>query len=325
MKIDFVLTWVDMNDPKWQKEYLKYNKDIDPIKYRDWDNLKYWFRGVEKYASWVNKIHFITYGHLPSWLNANNPKLNIVNHKDYIPKEYLPTFNSHTIELNFHNIKDLAEHFVYFNDDTFIVNYLKPEDFFKNNLPCDYAILNPIISINNDHFSNIVTNNMALINRNFNKKECLKQNRFKYLNLKYGHNLIRSLLLMPWDRFPGFYSAHLPNAYLKSTFKTIWEKETQELHNTCLCKIRNNYTNVNQWIVKYWQYASGTFYPRNLKLGKYFEITDSNEELKKFIKNKRMPLVCLNDSPKISDFNKTKEELIATFESILSEKSSFEL
>ena len=27
------------------------------------DNLKYWFRGVEKFAPWVNKIYFITYGH----------------------------------------------------------------------------------------------------------------------------------------------------------------------------------------------------------------------------------------------------------------------
>ena len=83
------------------------------------DNLQYWFRGVGKFAPWVNRIHFITYGHLPPWLNVDHPKINIVRHTDYIPKKYLPTFNSHVIELNIHRIEGLANCFVYFNDDTF--------------------------------------------------------------------------------------------------------------------------------------------------------------------------------------------------------------
>ena len=111
-KIDFVISWVDGNDKEWQKEREKYivenNNDNSDVRYRNWDNLKYWFRGVEKFAPFVNKIYFITYGHLPEWLNVNNPKLVIVNHKDYIPEKYLPTFNSHTIELNLHRIKGLS-------------------------------------------------------------------------------------------------------------------------------------------------------------------------------------------------------------------------
>ena len=101
--IDFVVTWVDGNDPAWQQEKQKYtavNADVRVNRYREWDQLKYWFRAVEKYAPWVNKIHFVTWGHLPEWLDTTNPKLNIVNHKDYIPEEYLPTFSSHTIELH---------------------------------------------------------------------------------------------------------------------------------------------------------------------------------------------------------------------------------
>ena len=108
-KIDFVITWVDGNDPKWQKEnniVLNSNEEIDKERYRDWDNLKYIFRGIEKNAPWVNKIYFITWGHLPKWLNIENEKLIIVNHKDYIPKKYLPTYSSHVLELNLHRIKD---------------------------------------------------------------------------------------------------------------------------------------------------------------------------------------------------------------------------
>jgi len=114
--IDFVMIWVDGNDPEWQKEKAKYDGSVvttanSEVRYRDWDNLQYWFRAVEKYAPWVNKIHFVTWGHIPKWLDTTNPKLNIVKHSDFIPEEYLPTFSSHTIELNLHRIEGLAEIF----------------------------------------------------------------------------------------------------------------------------------------------------------------------------------------------------------------------
>ncbi len=124
--IDFVISWVDGDDREWQKSRNNYPgiEDVTAASlYRDWDNLQYWFRGVEKFTPWVNRIHFVTWGHLPKWLNINHPKVNIVRHSDYLPKEYLPTFNSHSIELNLHRIEGLAEQFVYFNDDIFIMNY----------------------------------------------------------------------------------------------------------------------------------------------------------------------------------------------------------
>ncbi|MBR6908270.1 hypothetical protein IKN40_07520 [bacterium] len=86
---------------------------------------------MEKFTPWVNNVFFVTCGHYPSWLNLNHPKLKFIKHEDYIPKEYLPTFCSHTIELNFHRIKELSEHFVYFNDDTFIINHMRESDFFE--------------------------------------------------------------------------------------------------------------------------------------------------------------------------------------------------
>ena len=86
-KIDFVIMWVDGSDPAWLEEKNKYlEKKIDTSnainRYRDMGLLKYWFRGVEKFTPWVNKVHFVTWGHIPSWLNTNNPKLNVVRHED---------------------------------------------------------------------------------------------------------------------------------------------------------------------------------------------------------------------------------------------------
>ena len=94
--IDFVIPWVDGNDPEWQKEknlYDESNKTGDStiVRYRSWDNLQYWFRAVEKFAPWVRKVYFVTCGQKPEWLNAECSKLVLVDHKDYMPEEALPT------------------------------------------------------------------------------------------------------------------------------------------------------------------------------------------------------------------------------------------
>ena len=48
MNIDFIITWVDGNDPVWQKEKAKYSGQTtgdDRVKrYRDWEFLQYWFQ-----------------------------------------------------------------------------------------------------------------------------------------------------------------------------------------------------------------------------------------------------------------------------------------
>jgi hypothetical protein len=137
MEIDFVLTWVDMDDPKWKEQFYQHSDKIDnslneksEARFRDYGFLKYWFRGVDAFAPWVRKIHFVTSGQKPDWLNIDHPKLNMVSHKDYIPAEYLPVFNSNLIEIYMHKIPDLTEQFVYFNDDFFITNHLSPNRFF---------------------------------------------------------------------------------------------------------------------------------------------------------------------------------------------------
>ena len=100
-EIDFVLIWVDGNDMEWQKTKAQYRGDEqfnqNNVRYRDWDILHYWFRGVEKFAPWVRKVHFVTCGHVPQWLQLEHPKLNFVKHEEYIAGEYLPTFSANPI------------------------------------------------------------------------------------------------------------------------------------------------------------------------------------------------------------------------------------
>ena len=60
IKIDFIIPWVDGADSNWIQERRQYREDKvdDSVRFREWDTLKYWFRGVEKYAPWVNAIFF---------------------------------------------------------------------------------------------------------------------------------------------------------------------------------------------------------------------------------------------------------------------------
>jgi hypothetical protein len=325
-KIDFVIPWVDGDDVEWLKEkhiYMPEDKKEDQNRFRDWDNLQYWFRGVEKFAPWVNRIHFVTWGHIPSWLNTEHPKLHIVNHKEYIPEKYLPVFSSHTIEMNFHRIDGLEEQFVYFNDDTFLIDEVSPETFFINDLPNSQAILCPFIC-QKDIFSKAIANNLAIINNHFGKSDILNI-KSKLCSLKNGKRVPMSLLMIPLGAFPGFINTHLPNAYLKSILEEIWNKEFDVLDRTSNHKFRNE-TDVNQFLIKYWQIAQGKFNPYNEeKTGHYYQIGRDDKSISNDIRKQRYKMICLNDADTSVDFEKEKNYIKKTFDLILPEKSEFEL
>lgn len=328
-KIDFVILWVDGNDEKWIKEKEKYQSDkkllsASASRYRDWDNLQYWFRGVEKFAPWVNKIYFITWGHLPKWLNVNNPKIKIINHKDYLKEEDLPTFNSNAIELRMHEIEGLSELFVAFNDDTFIIDNIKPEDFFVNGIPKDEYAENPIISFGTkSQTAHASMNNMDIINRNFNKRNVYKKHFFKYFNYRYGIKNFRTLLLLPWPAFCGIQSSHLPVAYCKETFKKVWKKESEILEKTCASRFRM-YTDVSHWTMRNWQLCEGNFMPRSKKYGKYYTISKNNKKLLQHIVKQKTKIICINDTNDEINFEESKNEINNAFKVILPEKSTFE-
>lgn len=338
-KIDFVITWVDGNDPKWQAEKAKYKENTygtsRSFRYRDWDNLKYWFRGVENFAPWVNKIYFVTWGHIPTWLDTTNPKLVVVKHEEFIPKEYLPTFHSRTIDLNLYRIKGLSEQFVYFNDDMFLLSPVKETLFFKHGLPCDTAVQNAICFGYGDVAGGkkIPTAlqftapawDVIPINRNFNKKRMMKRYWYKWYSPVYGKQCLRTLLLSPWNMYTGFMNYHLPYSYLKSTYEVVWEKESEVLNETCMAKFRNS-TQVNHWVFSYWQFASGNFIPRNPNVGKHFRITSNSDNNIAYdaIREQKYKMICLNDSVDDKDFEMIKNEINMCFESILPNKSNFE-
>lgn len=333
-EIDFVIAWVDGNDPEWQKEKRKHLAahlndesiiDQGDYRYRDWDLLHYWFRAVEKYAPWVRKIHFLTCGQIPPWMNVNHPKLHIVNHKDYIPEKYLPTFNSHTIELNMHRIEGLAEQFVYFNDDMYITRPVQPEDFFVNGLPRDVFALDAIYCATGSAGS-YNCSDLEIINDHFKKDVQFKKHYKKWFRICYGKKrLYQTVVLMPWRWFPGFFYQHLPSNFLKSTLEKVWSVAETALDDTCKNKFRGK-SQVNQWVFKFWQLADGSFEPQNIRDGRCYHLRDKGVDgLCEAIRENRYALICINDTDQTTDFEQKKEEIAQAFCAILGKKSAFEL
>lgn len=325
MKIDIVIPWVDGSDLEWlQDKRTHAPKEIGDNaenRYRDFDNLQYLFRSIEKNAPWVNKVFFITYGHLPSWLNEAHPKLRIVNHKDFIPEEYLPTFSVNPIELNLHRIEGLSEQFIYFNDDTFLMKPVKETDFFQDGLPCDMGVLEAFTT--KEDFSYIPHNNMCVINRHFNKQENMKHHWKKWFNLTYKKYLYRNVALYPWKYHTGFFNHHMPIAHLKRSYEELWEIERELLHESSTHKFRTK-EDLSAWLFRYWRLAQSQFVPKIID-GEYFSVS-SLEVAKKVaeeIENPSHTFICVNDTV-TSDFEEIKDTINRSFERVFTEKSGFE-
>ena len=323
--IDFVILWVDPSDNKWQKQREKYDLlsgDKRKNRFRDFENLQYLFRGIEKYAPWVNKIFFITWGHVPSWLNTENEKIRVVRHDEFIPKKYLPTFNSNVIEMNLHNIQELSEKFVLLNDDIFILRKLNKKDFFHDDLPNDMYI--EYIKENPSFRHNIMKKNyLQIINKYYDKKDFIKKYKKKIYSIKYGiKGIICNYKNQRKEEFQDFYTDHLSRSFLKSTFSEVWEKENKILDIACFNRFRAD-NDIGQTLCRYFQLLSGNFYPSK-SLGKYFEIQNDTSKIEQVIKSRKYKMICINDVKEEIDFENIKKNINSAFYKIFDEKSKFE-
>jgi len=320
MDIDFVITWVDMDDPQWKADFTKYSGKIDNSKnevsearFRDYGFLKYWFRGVEKFAPWVRKIHFVTCGQKPEWLNADHPKLALVNHSDYIPAKYLPVFNSSLIEIYLHKIPNLADRFVYFNDDFFIIDHIGEDRFYTNGLPNDIAAFR--YNSGMGLWSKCLKNNIRIINERFDKHEVLQRDHDKWF----------PRLLKPYGKFVTLITPHNAQPYLKSTFEEVWEYAGDKLTAVSTNRFRSpeDYT---QELFRTWQICRSNFEPYNTyKNTKMFPLVLRSKKAIKAIYDQSYKLICLNDNAHIRNYTQVMQEIEKAFEFILPEKSRFEL
>lgn len=333
--IDFVVSWVDGDNAEWLAEKEKYNPsaltgvDVRKRRFRNWYIFQYWFRAVEAYAPWVNKIYIVTPGHYPEWLNLNHPKIVLIDQNILLDEKNRPSFNNCAIELYLHRIPGLSEHFVYFCDDMFLTNPVTPRHFFRKGLPLDsvgFTALGVHVSDDGKTFYGIPARNLCLVAKHFCKNKVFKQNWKKFLDLRNGKYVLRTLAVSPFSHFTGINEPHTANSYLRSTYVDLWNRAEEDLQDTINARFRQEY-GLSQWGVRYWQICMGNFNVRSVGFFESINVKDTKTADKaiRMLSDGKQKVLCLNDDVKDIEYEAVKEMMQTAFEEKLPHKSSFEV
>ncbi len=328
-RIDIVVTWVDDTDAEWRalrdEHLVRSGADASEVasadRFRNWDLLRFWFRGIAEHCPWAGTIHLVTQSPHPAWLDTDHPRVRVVRHEEFIPADYLPTFNSRTIELNLHRIPGLSERFVSFNDDTFVLRPLPPSHFFRGDLPVGFGIMNALSLA--DNVSHAILNNVHLLNTHFAKRRVLRRSPLRWFNPRYGRGLLQNIALSPWPRFTGFLNHHLPLPLRRATMARVWDSAGIHLDRTCRSRFRS-LRDVNVYLFSWWGLCENAFAPANpSRYGKFIQLSDAAlDRACDIVVGARTPMVCLNDGP--LDFEHTRARLTAAFTSLLPAPCEFE-
>lgn len=150
--IDAVIAWVDGNDPLLAAKRQKYirgdstnlSSGAHSTRFASINEIRYCVLSILRFAPFIRNIFIVTDGQDPGLhgeIQACFPErvksVRIVDHKEIFEgfEDYLPTFNSISIANMIWRIRGLSENFIYFNDDTFLIREMQPEDWFIDNRP----------------------------------------------------------------------------------------------------------------------------------------------------------------------------------------------
>lgn len=323
MKIDLVYLWVDGADVDW---YRKRNSYLPPKEQRDlesfsecrWtnsDELKYSLRSVEKYAPWINHIYIVADGQQPSWLDVENPKISIIDHKDILPNEILPTFNATVIEYGLVNIKGLSEYFLFANDDMFFFQSISPSFFIDNEiLNCRFYRNEPTLAGVQGTYATMVLEANSVISKDYpdiaEEINCL----FPHHNIDiYSKSIVKEVL----HKYQEWVDASIIHRFRS---ESDLHRHIFSLYTVAIGKGRIVLPPSEQGIINKLL--------RILKiLWKGYDslyVTPGNLEMyRKVLLTRKISLICINDDEQTTDRGRGTMKLF--LESKFANKSSFEL
>ena len=286
--IDLVYTWVNGSDSKWlkEKEYWQirfegHGEGIDISRYIDNQELRYSLRSVFRNAPWFHRIFIVTNGQVPDWLDIHHPKIRMINHRDIMPIESLPTFNSEAIEVNLCNIPGLSEYFVYANDDCFIYRPILPRFFFRSDGYPYVGLAGPFTR----------------------QRETLY-----YWNVLYSSKLMKAYFNRSFTR----PVVHNMRGYRKSDYTDCMKTFHDEVNKTTYSKFRVN-ESVQISLVSYYSLVRDRAVYSSAYEKRQIFIRLSHPFLMNFrlilhpIKHRALlRLLCINDYPLVSDSNRRR-------------------
>jgi hypothetical protein len=144
--IDIVIAWVDGNDLELKKKRHKYLTGDDAFdavsdtRFASNNEIYYNIASILKYVPFCRHIYVVADNQRPEFIDefaaqglCTVDKIRVVDHREIFRgfEEYLPTFNTRSIESMLWNIEGLSDYFIYLNDDFFFNAPAQVEDFLK--------------------------------------------------------------------------------------------------------------------------------------------------------------------------------------------------
>ena len=286
--MDVVITYVNGLDPVWQKDYQKYT-DVPVLekRFRDWGTLKYLLRGVESHMPFIENVHLV----VSDWVDRKN--LHVVLHSEFIPAEFLPTFNCNTLEMHLHRIPGLSEEYLYFNDDMFPVRDCRPEDFFREG--------KPVIRFT----SHFLASGMY-------KKICRNS------------DVLASQLAGRRPSLCFVRPQHICSPMLKSVCEDVYANVTSHLPSSCT--LLRTADNCNQYLFLDYMYYRGMAVNEKIS-NKHISVgMASAASVRDFLLNPTRNMVCINDVH-LSErrYESLRGAILDAFETKFPQKSRFEI
>ncbi|MBK5195739.1 MAG: Stealth CR1 domain-containing protein [Proteiniphilum sp.] len=308
--IDLIYLWVDGNDPKWlvkKNQFLGKIVDLHTeattkARYADNGEFKYSLRSVEKNAPWIRKIFIVTDDQTPVWLDLQNEKVRIIDHRQILPPESLPCYNTGVIEHFLWKIPDLAEHFLFANDDTFFNRPVSPDFFFT-------AEGLPVIRLQRVFFGKL---------KNSVKKVLHIPTSIYRKKIHHSASLIEK----KFGRYFSFTPHHNIDAYLKSDYRNVSENVFgEEISRTLTNHIRSE-NDIQRIIYNYFALSVKRGKLRFVGRNESCRIRMHNQDFSFFLRKYQPALFCLNDSHRATD--EDRERVEPFLKQLFPEKSSFE-
>lgn len=301
MKIDYVVTYVDPNDAAWRSQFDEHirkttlPKTEQSRRYSANNLFKFVFRGIDKYMPWINNVFLVVSSktQVPEWIDQG--KVKVVTHDQFIPREFLPTFNSCVIECFLHKIPELGPFFIYGNDDTYITDSCLESDFYEDMMPL--VRVSPHYFTPLQYFANAyakLCHNMTTLVATANK-------------MSFASNMF-------------FTPSHYQTAYSKSIYSTTFEKYKPAILHQAKHKFRAP-TSISHYLFAQ-DYALTTGNKYQLKIsGDYFSMDEKSitQIIQTLALPKRPALICINDN------NDLEQMLVKPFTEIFKDKSQYEL
>ena len=148
--VDAVITWVDGDDPAHAAKRQRFTGGaVHPnarsaTRFASRGEIGYGVWSILTFCPFVDRVFVVTDDQRPQAVEAlfaDRPdwrdRVRIVDHRDLYREhaDLLPVFSSRSIETMLFRIPDLAEHFIYLNDDIFIGRPVARDLFFRDGRP----------------------------------------------------------------------------------------------------------------------------------------------------------------------------------------------